>query len=141
MLIPDGSAKAARIPSPSCSVSELADVYEIPEGARRKLACGAGWESRWDAAWRRGGVRADCPVGDLGRIAAGDCQPWRHFAWRTGQRHCPGLQFLVSTGRHHGFESLEEQRFLLALGDVVPGGGAGARAAPALAPPARHRPG
>lgn len=32
-----------------------------------------------------------------------------------GQRHRPGLQFLVSTGRHHGFESLEEQRFLLAL--------------------------
>jgi hypothetical protein len=25
------------------------------------------------------------------------------------------LQFLVSTGRHHGFESLEEQRFLLAV--------------------------
>lgn len=41
--------------------------------------------------------------------------PWRHFTWRTGQRHRPGLQFLVSTGRHHGFESLEEQRFLLAL--------------------------
>jgi hypothetical protein len=46
---------------------------------------------------------------------AGGCQPWRHFGWRTRQRHRPGLQFLVSTGRHHGFESLEEQRFLLAL--------------------------
>jgi hypothetical protein len=37
------------------------------------------------------------------------------FTWRAGQRHRPGLQFLLSTGRHHGFESLEEQRFLLAL--------------------------
>jgi hypothetical protein len=54
-------------------------------------------------------------VRDLGLVAAGDCVPWRHFTWRTGQRHRPGLQFLVSTGRHHGFESLGEQRFLLAL--------------------------
>ncbi len=36
-------------------------------------------------------------------------------AYDTGQRHRPGLQFPVSTGGHHGFESLEEQRFLLAL--------------------------
>jgi hypothetical protein len=55
------------------------------------------------------------PVRDLGVVAAGGCVPWRHFTWRTGQRHRPGLQYLVSTGRHHGFESLEEQRFLLAL--------------------------
>jgi len=53
-------------------------------------------------------------VSDLGLIVDGGCQPWRHFTWRTGQRHRPGLQFMVSTGRHHGFESLEEQRFLLA---------------------------
>jgi hypothetical protein len=39
----------------------------------------------------------------------------RRFAWRTGQRHRPGLQYLVSTGRHHGFESIAEQRLLLAL--------------------------
>jgi len=37
------------------------------------------------------------------------------FAWRTGRRHRPGLQFLVSTAIITGFESLEEQRFLLAL--------------------------
>lgn len=46
----------------------------------------------------------------------------RHFTWRRGRRHRPGLQFLTSTGRHHGAESLEESRVLLALdfaGDVV----------------------
>jgi hypothetical protein len=32
-----------------------------------------------------------------------------------GQRHRPGLQYLVSTDRHHGFESIAEQRLLLAL--------------------------
>lgn len=52
---------------------------------------------------------------DLGQVLGGECQPWRRFTWRTGQRHRPGLAFLVSTGRHHGFESMEEQRFMLAL--------------------------
>jgi hypothetical protein len=91
------------IPSLSCSVSDLADIYEVPEAARREVAChDAGWERRWEAAWRSGGARVDAPVGDLGQIVTGGCQPWRHFTWRTGQRHRPGLQFLVSTGRHHG---------------------------------------
>jgi hypothetical protein len=47
-------------------------------------------------------------------------EPVRRFTWRPRQRHRPGLQFLVSTGRHHGFESLAEQRLLLAL-DFVGG--------------------
>jgi hypothetical protein len=53
-------------------------------------------------------------------VPDGQVEPVRRFGWRTGQRHRPGLQFLVSTGRHHGFESLAEQRLLLAL-DFVPG--------------------
>jgi hypothetical protein len=113
MEAPGGLAAAALIPSCSCSVTDLADVYEVPEAARRELACGAGWQTRWEAGWRRDGTVTGGPVSDLGQILAGGCQPWRHFGWRTGQRHRPGLQFLVSTGRHHGFESLEEQRFLL----------------------------
>jgi hypothetical protein len=55
-------------------------------------------------------------------MPAAGCEPVRRFGWRRGQRHRPGLQFLVSTGRHHGFESLEEARLLLALdfaGDLV----------------------
>ena len=46
-------------------------------------------------------------------LAGGD--PIRAFSWRRGQRHRPGLEYLVSTGRHHGFESLEEARTLLVL--------------------------
>jgi hypothetical protein len=42
-------------------------------------------------------------------------EPVRRFAWQRGQRHRPGLQYLLSTGRHHGFESMAEQRLLLAL--------------------------
>jgi len=61
-------------------------------------------------------------VGGLDCVPTLGCEPVRRFTWRARQRHRPGLQFLVSTGRHHGFESLEEQRLLLALdfvGDVV----------------------
>ncbi len=43
------------------------------------------------------------------------CVPVRPFTWRRRQRHRPGLQFMVSTGRLHGFESLEERSLLLAL--------------------------
>ena len=41
--------------------------------------------------------------------------PWRHMAWRTGQRNRPGLEYLVSTGRHHAYESQQERRLLQAL--------------------------
>jgi len=48
-------------------------------------------------------------------VPAAGCVPVRRFTWRQRQRHRPGLQFMVSTGRLHGFESLEEQSLLLAL--------------------------
>jgi hypothetical protein len=51
----------------------------------------------------------------MGSVPLEGWEPVRRFAWRTGQRHRPGLQYMVSTGRHHGFESLAEQRLLLAL--------------------------
>lgn len=51
----------------------------------------------------------------MGSLPVAACQPVRRFTWRSGQRHRPGLQYLVSTGRHHGFESIAEQRLLLAL--------------------------
>jgi hypothetical protein len=114
-MLAGGSAQAARIPSPSCTVTDVAEVYEVPGEARRELGCAEGWEARWQVAWRCRGARADRPVRDLGMIVTAACEPWRHFTWRAGQRHRPGLQYMVSTGRHHGFESLEEQRFLLAL--------------------------
>lgn len=69
-----------------------------------------------------GGDDASCSVHDLVQEAVLTSDPMRHFTWRRDQRHRPGLQFLTSTGRHHGAESLEESRVLLALdfaGDVV----------------------
>lgn len=57
------------------------------------------------------------------RVAAGD-RLWAGAAVfvAPSQRHPPGLQCMVSTGRHHGFESVDEQRLLLAVdfvGNVV----------------------
>ncbi|MET8542794.1 hypothetical protein ABZW03_19380 [Kitasatospora sp. NPDC004799] len=43
-------------------------------------------------------------------------RPVRRFTWRTGQLHRPGLEYLVSSGRHHGFESFEEESLLLVAG-------------------------
>jgi hypothetical protein len=51
----------------------------------------------------------------MGTFPLTGCEPVRAFSWRTTQRHRPGLEFLVSTGRHHGFESIAEQRLLLVL--------------------------
>jgi len=74
-----------------------------------------GWSDRWLVTRRVGGEAVSCSVRDLARVPGGEGGPVRWFSWRRGQRHRPGLQFMVSTGRHHGFESLEEARVLLAL--------------------------
>jgi hypothetical protein len=39
----------------------------------------------------------------------------RWFSWQRDQRHRPGLEFMVSTGRLHRHESLKESGLLLAL--------------------------
>jgi hypothetical protein len=51
----------------------------------------------------------------LASVPVQGAEPVRRFSWRTSQRHRPGLEYLVSTGRHHGFESHAEQQVLLAL--------------------------
>lgn len=92
------------------------------DAGRSGLDLGDGWTRRWAVSWRAGGDEASCSVHDLVQEPVLTSDPMRHFTWRREQRHRPGLQFLTSTGRHHGVESLEESRVLLALdfaGDVV----------------------
>ncbi|MER6091645.1 hypothetical protein [Streptomyces bluensis] len=45
--------------------------------------------------------------------------PVRRLTWRAVPRHWAGLQFLVLPGRHHGLDSLAEQKLLLALDFVT----------------------
>ena len=86
------------------------------------LDLGEGWPDRWLVARRVGGDMVSCTVRELARAPGGQGGPVRWFSWGRAQGHRPGLQYLVSTGRHHGAESLEEARLLLALdfaGDLV----------------------
>jgi hypothetical protein len=98
-----------------CGLDELFLSYE-PGGAERAwLALDPGWPRQWTATWRvRGGDEVSL-VRDLGPVPVAGREPVRRFSWGRRQCHRPGLQFMVSTGRVHGFESLEEQALLLAL--------------------------
>jgi hypothetical protein len=102
--------------SHSCGLEDL----QLPavgggEVAAEELLCVPGWANRWTTRWRLEGTPVTCPVRDMALLPLAGAEPVRRFTWRPGQRHRPGLQYLVSTGRHHGFESMEEQRLLIAL--------------------------
>ena len=102
--------------SDSCRLWDLLDdsfVAGDDDGA--DLVLGPGWAGRWTVTRKTvDGLRV-CTVADLGAVSFAGCGPVRRFSWRTGQRHRPGLQFMVSTGGHLGFESIAEQRLLLVL--------------------------
>jgi hypothetical protein len=100
--------------SDRCGLDDLFLDYGI-EAERGRLGLGPGWSRRWTGTWRTSGGEVACAVRDLGEVPVAGCVPVRRFTWRQRQRHRPGLQFMVSTGRLHGFESLEERSLLLAL--------------------------
>jgi hypothetical protein len=94
----------------------------VPSTDASRLDLGEGWPDRWLVARRVSGDEVSCTVRDLSRMPGADGGPVRWFSWQRAQRHRPGLQYLVSTGRHHGAESTEEARVLLALdfaGDLI----------------------
>ncbi|MFE9803732.1 TnsA-like heteromeric transposase endonuclease subunit [Streptomyces goshikiensis] len=113
--------RAAGLWSHVCGWEDLLVPLDVAPG-QMTLVMGEGWTRRWSVTWRSGGGEVSCAVRDLAQMPLVDGGPTRWFSWRRGQRHRPGLQFLVSTGRHHGAESLEEARVLLALdfaGDLI----------------------
>jgi hypothetical protein len=101
--------------SDCCGLDEMFLAYVPGEAGRARLELGAGWTRRWTATWQVSGVDEVSLVRDLGPVPVAGSEPVRRFSWGRRQRHRPGLQFMVSTGRLHGFESLEEQSLLLAL--------------------------
>lgn len=101
--------------SGACALPDLLDSpYVVSSHDREALGLADGWAGRWSAVWKVTGREVACSVRDLTGPPA-DSAPVRAFTWRAGQRHRPGLGAMASTGRLHGFESLEEQRLLLAL--------------------------
>jgi hypothetical protein len=103
------------IPSDRCGIQDLWLPFDPGATAKATLWLQPGWVRRWSATWLVAGEETVISVADLGLVPPAACEPVRRFGWHRGQRHRPGLQFMVSTGRHHGFESLAEQRLLLAL--------------------------
>jgi hypothetical protein len=111
----DGAISVGELRSDRCGLADLCTQWADFDEARRSLALTDRWTGRWRAQWRASGAPVLCTVRDLASIPTFQCEPVRRFSWRRGQRHRPGLQFMVSTGRHHGFESIAEQRLLLGL--------------------------
>ncbi|MFI2024510.1 hypothetical protein [Streptomyces olivaceoviridis] len=105
----------AVVRSDTCGLDDLVVPYGIEEAARDLLTLGESWPRRWATTWRFAEDEVVWPVRDLAGVPVFSSEPVRRFTWRARQRHRPGMQFMVSTCRHHGFESLEEQRLLLAL--------------------------
>ncbi|GIE93916.1 TnsA-like heteromeric transposase endonuclease subunit [Paractinoplanes rishiriensis] len=109
------TASCGELWSDRCGLAGLCTQWVGFDRARGSLVLADGWTGRWRAQWRASGAPVLCAVRDLASMPISRCEPVRRFSWRRGQRHRPGLQFMVSTGRHHGFESIAEQRLLLAL--------------------------
>jgi hypothetical protein len=101
--------------SDCCGLDEMFLAYVPGQAERARLELGPGWTRRWTATWQVSGGDEVSLVRDLGPVPVAGCEPVRRFSWGRRQHHRPGLQFVVSTGRLHGFESLEEQSLLLAL--------------------------
>jgi hypothetical protein len=95
-------------------LDELLAGFDVA-AVRDRLMLGGDWLRRWVGSWRFDDGVVSWPLRDMTSVPLDASRPVRRFTWRARQRHRPGLQFMVSTGRHHGFESLEEQRLLLAL--------------------------
>ena len=106
---------AVRVPSDMCSWDALCLPYVEDPASRAALDLGEGWSRAWSAEWRINGTELACPVGDLASVPVSQAAPVRHFSFATRQRHRPGLEYVASTGTMHGFESIEEQKVLLAL--------------------------
>jgi hypothetical protein len=105
-----------------CGLEELFAAFGIPGRFRDVLGLEPGWPREWAATLRVDGGDVAYAVRDLPSVPLAGCESVRRFGWRTQQRHRPGLEFMVSTGRLHGFESLEERNLLLVLdftGDVA----------------------
>jgi hypothetical protein len=93
----------------------LALVQTAFPTARQELVLDVDWPRRWSVTGRFAGGDVVVPVRDVDTLPTAGREPIRRFSWKRAQQHRPGLEFLVSTGRHHGYESLAEARLLLML--------------------------
>ncbi|MFI6689255.1 TnsA-like heteromeric transposase endonuclease subunit [Streptomyces sp. NPDC050485] len=112
--LPCGPVGSGSLWSHRCTWQDLLVPVSLDEG-RGSLDLSDGWVDRWTAMWRYAGDEVTGPVRNLGQAPVVHRGAMRGFTWRREQRHRPGLETLLATGRRHGFESLEEDQLLVAL--------------------------
>lgn len=106
--------------SHTCSWLDVATIAKVSDSATEYLLRDD-WPDRWSATHHRGSKETVTSVRELVALTLSGCKPVRRFSWHRAQRHRSGLHYMVSTGRHHGFESLAEARLLTMLdfaGDI-----------------------
>ena len=90
--------------SDCCGLDEMFLAYVPGQAERARLELGPGWTRRWTATWQVSGGDEVSLVRDLGPVPGGGVRAGPPVFLGRRQRHRPGLQFMVSTGRLHGFE-------------------------------------
>ena len=96
-----------------CALEDLAVLDSGFTDYAQALDLDGAWPERWSTMWKFGQTPVTSPVRDLDKVDLRRSVPVRRFTWRTDQFHRPGLEYLMATDRHHGFESHEEERLLL----------------------------
>ncbi|WP_158541782.1 TnsA-like heteromeric transposase endonuclease subunit [Streptomyces sp. MOE7] len=100
--------------SDSCRLEDLAFLHRGFTEYAHQLDLDERWARRWTTRWKFGrDVAATYSLRDLNEVDVSRTVPVRRFTWRTDQYHRPGLEYMVSTRRHHGCESFEEECLLL----------------------------
>lgn len=100
--------------SDSCRLEDLAFLHRGFTAYAHQLDLDERWARRWTTRWKlTRDTTATYPVRDLNEVDVSRTLPVRRFTWRTDQYHRPGLEYMVSTSRHHGYESFEEECLLL----------------------------
>jgi hypothetical protein len=99
--------------SDACGLEDLAVLDTGFTDYVQALDLDEKWPAGWTTTWKFGQTPITSPVSDLDKVDLRRSVPVRRFTWRTDQFHRPGLEYLMATDRHHGFESHEEERLLL----------------------------
>ncbi|MFF1961815.1 hypothetical protein ACFVWX_33260 [Streptomyces sp. NPDC058220] len=107
--------EAGPVWSYTSALDELFLPLRVPDEAVYRLSGDPDWLRTWTTGLKAGKAKVIVTVRDLARAPRSLSVPVRRFSRTGGQKHRPGPEFLVSTGRQHGFESLAERRLLLAL--------------------------
>ncbi|MFF3663898.1 TnsA-like heteromeric transposase endonuclease subunit [Streptomyces olivochromogenes] len=107
------SASSSAVWSDACCLEDLALLYTGFTDFTQALDLDEIWPVRWTTTWKFGLTPAASPVRDLDKVDLGRSVPVRRFTWRTDQFHRPGLEYMMATDRHHGFESHEEECLLM----------------------------